>query len=86
MTAGTAAWLAEQAGAGSRAPVGIFSSPDLARDACQGIADEYFGPKLTPPLQWRGTDRRAFAAYSHPTSGGFVFVVTMLTIDEVIRP
>jgi hypothetical protein len=74
-------WLAEQHNMGSRETLGIFSAPALARKACQGVANQYFGEAKTPALRWLGDDGYASASYHQPPTGMWLFQVTLFVVD-----
>ena len=75
-------WLAERAYGGPADTLGVFSSPERAQKVCQDIANEYFGERNTPPLNWIGDDIHRSAPYQHPCSGSHMFSVTRYLVDE----
>jgi hypothetical protein len=79
----TSVWLAEKSG---NPPdiIGIFSTPERARETCQETAAEFFGPH-SRALTWQETKGYSSAAYHHPESGMFLFQVTRFTVDEASK-
>jgi hypothetical protein len=80
---GSEVWLTEKTECtGPTDVLGIFSTPEAARQACQESADEYLGAAKTPPLQWLGHAGYMSADYTHPANGVFLFQVTMFVVDS----
>ncbi len=75
-------WLAEKSGSGFPEILGIVSTPEAGKKACQASASEYFGVRNTPPPNWHGDDGHASASYSTPHES-FFFQVTRFTVDEI---
>lgn len=75
-------WLAEYTSHLRSNILGIVSDPEKGRQACQDVANEYFGAKNTPPLNWHGDDGHASTSYSNPVET-FFFQVTRFTVDEI---
>jgi hypothetical protein len=78
-------WLAEKAGSPvDREVYGVFSSAELAKRACQDVADQYFGKRNTPALKWLGDYGYSSASYHQPVTGMWLFQVTRFTVDEMV--
>jgi hypothetical protein len=75
-------WLAGKYKSGPHDDLGAFSAPDLAKAACQKSAEDYYGPKLTEPLQWKGDDNSSSASHYDPGNGNVVYQVTRYRVDE----
>jgi hypothetical protein len=86
MNTGGTVWLAEQSSGYPSEILGVFSKPERARQACQDIADGYFGPAHTPPLTWLGNDGHSSASWHHPAAGIYLFQITQFKVDQAAAP
>jgi hypothetical protein len=83
-----AIWLTQLNSAGPAEIIGIFSSPERARKACQDRANEYLGEARTPALKWRGNHVVASlashwsASHHHLTAGMQLFQAASYEIDQ----
>lgn len=80
----TAVWLTQVNNAGPAEIIGVFSSPERAKKACQDQANAYFGAARTPALKWLGNDGHWSASYHHPGSGMQLFQVTRYEVDQEV--
>lgn len=81
-------WLAEESHAQEKWAhdiLGIFSSQERAEKACQDKANEYFGERNTPPLNWnRYPTVPGYSCATHQSPvETFLFQVTSWTVDKV---
>lgn len=78
-----AVWLAERAYGGPSDILGLFSTPEKAKKACQDQADQFFGASNTSQLGWRDYEGHSSAPYHHPANGMCLFAVTRYLVDDV---
>jgi len=83
-----AVWLTQLNSAGPAEIIGIFSSPERAKKACQDRANEYMGERSTPALMWRGVHVVASlaghwsASHHHLAAGMQLFQATRYEVDQ----
>lgn len=86
---GESVYLTEKSGGLPSEVLGIFSSPQRAREVCQESANEYFGAGHTDLLKWvmAADGGYSSASYYHPGAGmNYLFQVTRYTVDELYQP
>lgn len=84
----TAVWLTQLNSYSPAETIGIFSSPERAKEACQRIANEYLGERSTPALKWQGNHKVASlathwsASHHHLAVGMQLFQTTCYELDQ----